>query len=528
MSEQRAEHFRRQLVRHNDRRRTAAREELVPVHVVLAAGERDDLRRDVRGQLLLAGRALDHHVVVHLVLSEADELQRDDIGALVEQLIEGMLAVRAGLAEDDRTGHVIDRLAETVHRLAVRLHVELLQMSREAGQRLRVRKHRRHAVAEEVALIDADQGVEEGCIFPDIRVLRESVLFRRSGKDAGEDVRSERQRQDRAADHGRRGVTAADVVVHVEGIEVIRVVGERGSVRGDRDHVPGRVEAGFTDGIFDEGLVGQGLERRAGLGDQDEERMRDVDLRKDRRGVVRVDVADELRIHEQGLVGLCPALEREIEGTRAEVAAADTDLDDGRELLACLIDDLAGMHLLREFRRTLLLRDIELALVHAVDDHVIAELAAAELMQDAAVLAGVDALAAVEGCVLLCQFRLVRERLQRFQGLIVDRLGREAVDHPRTHRDLVILNALRAALAAHHGLDVDRGQRSEFLKCIQFRKIFPFHTGITPFKLENKKLCHYYTIAAPHFQSLAALFTKESRDEAPPRASWRRSGALPP
>ncbi len=480
MREQRAENLRGQLVGHDDGRRAVALEVLVPVVAVLAACECDDLGRNVRGELLLAGRALDHHVVVHLVVLEADELQRDDVGALVEQLVEGVLAVRAGLAEDDRAGHVVDRLAEAVHGLAVGLHVKLLQMSREAGQSLRIRKDRRHAVAQEVALVDADQGIEEGCIFFDIRILGEGIFRCRTVEDTCKDVRAECEREDRAADHGGRGVAAADVVVHVEGIEVIRVVGERRSIGGDRDHVPGRVKAGFLDGVLDEGLVGQSLERRAGLGDQDKDRMSDVDLCEDRRSVVRVDVADELRVHKQRVVGLCPALESEVEGARTEVAAADTDLNDRRELLAGFIGDLTRVNLIREFRRALLLLDVELTLVDTVHNHVVAELAAAELMQDAAVLARVDALAAIESRILLGQFRLVGELLQRRKNVIVDRLGCVAVDHALRHRSLVILYALRAGLAAHHGLHIDRGKLPELLKDIQFRKIFPFHTGITP------------------------------------------------
>ena len=54
----------------------------------------------------------------------------------MQELVEGMLSVGSGLSEDDRTGFIIHRLAETVHTLAVRFHIELLQMRREAGKRL--------------------------------------------------------------------------------------------------------------------------------------------------------------------------------------------------------------------------------------------------------------------------------------------------------------------------------------------------------------------------------------------------------
>ena len=40
-----------------------------------------------------------------------DEVARDDLGALVDQLVEGVLAVRPGLAPHDRASGVVHRLA---------------------------------------------------------------------------------------------------------------------------------------------------------------------------------------------------------------------------------------------------------------------------------------------------------------------------------------------------------------------------------------------------------------------------------
>ena len=67
--------------------------------VITAAGEGDDLGGEVRVQLAPGGRALEFGVEPALVLAEADELQRHDVGALVQELVERVLAVRAGLAE---------------------------------------------------------------------------------------------------------------------------------------------------------------------------------------------------------------------------------------------------------------------------------------------------------------------------------------------------------------------------------------------------------------------------------------------
>ena len=56
------------------------------------------------------------------------------VGALVDELIEAVLAVRAGLAPVERARVVVDHFAVKRHVLAVGLHSELLEVS---GSRLR-------------------------------------------------------------------------------------------------------------------------------------------------------------------------------------------------------------------------------------------------------------------------------------------------------------------------------------------------------------------------------------------------------
>ena len=64
-------------------------------------------------------------------LGEGDEIARDQPGALVDQLIKGMLAIGAGLAPINRAGLIIDMFAGQGDVLAVALHGELLQVGRE-------------------------------------------------------------------------------------------------------------------------------------------------------------------------------------------------------------------------------------------------------------------------------------------------------------------------------------------------------------------------------------------------------------
>ena len=166
------------LVAYDNGRRPAAREVLVGVLIVFAAGERHDLGRYVGGQLLLAGAAFDDDIILHLVVLEAQELDGNNVCALMQELIEGVLAVGAGLAEDDRAGHIVNRFAEAVDGLAVGLHVELLQVCREAGQSLGIRQDCGAEISFDVALVSTDQGIEQGRILPDIRVLGRASSLR--------------------------------------------------------------------------------------------------------------------------------------------------------------------------------------------------------------------------------------------------------------------------------------------------------------------------------------------------------------
>jgi hypothetical protein len=95
------------------------------------------------------------------LLERAAECQRA-VRALVEQLVEGVLAVRAGLAPEHLAGLVVHRGAVQPDRLAVALHGQLLQIGREPVQVLRVRQHRVRLRAEERVVPDVEQPEQRG------------------------------------------------------------------------------------------------------------------------------------------------------------------------------------------------------------------------------------------------------------------------------------------------------------------------------------------------------------------------------
>src|SRR5206468_1092136 len=75
------------------------------------------------------------------IVPDHDEIHRDLLSALVQQLVKGVLARRAGRAPDDRRRGVVGLVPVAVHALAVRFHLELLKVGRQIAQILAVGDH---------------------------------------------------------------------------------------------------------------------------------------------------------------------------------------------------------------------------------------------------------------------------------------------------------------------------------------------------------------------------------------------------
>src|SRR5512140_1105152 len=90
-------------------------------------------------------------------MREGDEIAGDEPGALVNQLVKGVLAVGAGLTPVDRAGVVSQRLAVERHTLAVALHRQLLEVSGEAFQILLVRQDRHSLSTEKIVVPEGEQ-----------------------------------------------------------------------------------------------------------------------------------------------------------------------------------------------------------------------------------------------------------------------------------------------------------------------------------------------------------------------------------
>jgi len=172
----------------------------------LAAHERLGLREEVREQdrVVLAERIVR--------LDRRDEVARHQPRALVDELIEGVLAVGAGLAPDDRARRVVrDRLAAARHALAVRLHVALLEVCREAAQVLVIRQDRVRLGAEEVRIPDAEHREDRRHVPLERRGAEVLVHLERPGEQLLERVHPDGAR-DRQPDRAPQRVAPADPV----------------------------------------------------------------------------------------------------------------------------------------------------------------------------------------------------------------------------------------------------------------------------------------------------------------------------
>src|SRR5207302_4642413 len=81
-------------------------------------------------------------------------------GPLVNQLIEGMLAIGARLAPIYRAGRIVDVSPIDGDVLSVALHGQLLQIGRKPFQVLLVRQHRNCLGAEEIVVPNAQEAHE--------------------------------------------------------------------------------------------------------------------------------------------------------------------------------------------------------------------------------------------------------------------------------------------------------------------------------------------------------------------------------
>ena len=336
----------------------------------------------------------------------------------MDQLVEGVLAVGAGLAPEDLAGLVGDGAAVAAHGLAVGLHGQLLQVRGEAVQVLGVGQDSVRVGAQEVRVPHVEQAHQQGHVLLG-RGLGEVTVHRmETGKEVGEALGADRDGQ-RGAHGGIHGVAAAHPAPEAEGVGRIDaklgnlVQGSRhgDEVLGNRFLLGGLVgdDAALTQAVEQPGThdlgVRDGLERREGLGGHDHEGRLGVQVLRGLARVSGVDVGDEAALQALLHVGLKGLVGHD----GAQVGAADADVDNGLDRLAGDADPLAGADATGEGV------DLLENLVHvgdrvlAVDRQGVGRGAAQRGMQDGTVLGDVNVLARKHAVAQLENTGLLRE-----------------------------------------------------------------------------------------------------------------------
>ena len=274
------------------------------------------------------------------------EVTGDQLGALVDQLVEGVLAVGARLTPDDGAGLVVNRLAVAIHVLAVGFHVALLEVGREAVHVLIVRQDGFRLGAVEVVVPQANQRQQHRHVLliggsSEVHVHLEGTL-----QQGFEIFKADRQ-GDRHADGRPGGVAAANPVPeleHVVGVDTelghgLAVGGERGEVLGDVGLVTGDVDEPVAGGQG----VGHGLLSGEGLGGHQEQGGFRIDLLQGLGDVGAIDVGDEvhLQVVFEGAQGLG-------DHHWTQIGTADADVDHVLDRLAGVALPLAGNDFLAE------------------------------------------------------------------------------------------------------------------------------------------------------------------------------------
>src|SRR3984957_1754132 len=129
----------------------------------------------------------------------------------MDKLKEGVLAIGAGFAPHDWARRRIRRRTIKLDMLAVALHLQLLEIGREAPEPLVIRDHPMGRVTENIAVPDAEQPHQDRDVPFDRRLAEVLVDFVAAAEKFVEAVRPDRDRK-RQPDAGPDRIAAADPI----------------------------------------------------------------------------------------------------------------------------------------------------------------------------------------------------------------------------------------------------------------------------------------------------------------------------
>ena len=149
-------------------------------------GEGFGLSKDIRHEeIVMATEGIQR-------LREGDEVARNETRALVDELVEGMLSVRAWLAPVDDTGVGIDLAAVELDVLAVAFHRELLQVGGEALEVLLIREDSHALGTKKIAIPQPKETVNNGDILIEWSRAKVLIHLMKASQHIAEVIRPER------------------------------------------------------------------------------------------------------------------------------------------------------------------------------------------------------------------------------------------------------------------------------------------------------------------------------------------------
>ena len=249
------------------------------------------------------------------------KLARHYAGSLVDQLVERVLAIGAGLAPDHgarlhRQVGAIDR-----HALAVALHFQLLQIGRQPRQALVIGQHRAAGMARNLRVPDADQGQHDRHIRQWRRALEMVIHRPRPGQKLVKLFGSNGDHQGKA-NRPPKGIAPTNPILKAKNARWINAIGgglvSRGGDSGElavgQCHLSRHPRLGRVG-------IGHGFDCGKGLGGDDDQRRLGVQTFQRIRDMRAIDVRDE--VHARSVVIRCQHQHRH---GRTEVRSADANI----------------------------------------------------------------------------------------------------------------------------------------------------------------------------------------------------------
>ena len=327
-----AERFRCEPVGKNRVRRPIALENAMRHEPIRRAFGLDLFVRFAESQRLGLGEDVRHEHVVMAAkgiesLTESDKVARNELGSLMNQLVEGMLAVGSRLAPVDRAGLIRNFGTVEGNMFAIAFHYQLLQIGGESFQVLLIRQNRDGLCTEEIIVPDAKKGHEHRQVAFERSCAEVLVHLVEAIEHSAEIIRADGKHR-RKAYRRIHGVASADPIPEPEHVGGINTkLRHFSGVRRYRDKM-------FGDRLFiaaescEQPFAGcasirHRFERRESFRRDDEERLRGVEVMCCFGKVGAVDVGNE----PENPAAVAVMFERFVGHHRPEVGATDTDVD---------------------------------------------------------------------------------------------------------------------------------------------------------------------------------------------------------